>query len=98
MSNSTELQDPATKAFLNWWMKFAKPDASDRSIFTEGYKAGVAAASEPLRKALEEIAGEFTPGSERKTYDNPVSAMDRIRNTARQALAATTPATQEGGK
>jgi hypothetical protein len=42
---------------------------------------------------LQSIAEEFAPGDDRKTYGEPMEAMDRIRAAARSAIAAAT----EGG-
>lgn len=41
---------------------------------------------EALRAALVDIANEFPPGDERKTYSLPTDALDFIRETARAAI------------
>jgi hypothetical protein len=53
----------------------------------------LAALKAQLLEALQSIAEEFAPGDDRKTYGEPMEAMDRIRAAARSAIAAAT----EGG-
>lgn len=50
-----------------------------------GLHAGVEAR---YRAALEQIAGHFLPGDERRTYAGATETLDMIRREAREALDA----------
>lgn len=65
--------------------------AYDDEYPEDGCVPAVVAENERLREALIYIRDQFAPGDERRTYNPDIPlVMDRIRATAREAIAFTT--------